>query len=101
MEKVSPETSDAYFQTRPLGRRHSALASPQSSVVPDRAWLETEMDEVVKRYGPDVPRPPHWGGYRVLPDRIEFWQGRADRMHDRLNYLRKQDGAWLMQRLAP
>jgi len=85
VEKVADEGSDAYFATRPLGSRHGALASPQSSVVPDRAWLETQMKGVVQRYGHHVPRPPHWGGYCVVPELIEFWQGRADRMHDRLN----------------
>ena len=101
VEKVSDEVSDAYFRTRPLGSRHSALASPQSSVVPDRGWLETQMHEVVQRYGHDVPRPPHWGGYCVTPQLIEFWQGRADRMHDRLNYLRQPNGEWRLERLAP
>ena len=101
VERVAEEVSDAYFATRPLGSRHSALASPQSSVVPDRAWLEAQMEEVVQRYGHHVPRPPHWGGYCVIPELIEFWQGRADRMHDRLNYRRHGDGTWLIERLAP
>lgn len=100
VEPVSGETSDAYFRTRPLGSRHSALASPQSMVVADRAWLEREFEAVVRRYPEDPPRPPHWGGYRVLPDRIEFWQGRLDRMHDRLQY-RRQDDGWALERLAP
>jgi len=101
VERVSEQTSDAYFATRPLGSRHGALASPQSSVVPNRAWLEEQMKEVAQRYGHGAPRPPHWGGYRVLPELIEFWQGRADRMHDRLNYRRSAGGDWTMQRLAP
>ncbi|RPI38735.1 MAG: pyridoxamine 5'-phosphate oxidase, partial [Betaproteobacteria bacterium] len=101
VERVAEEISDAYFATRPLGSRHSALASPQSSVVPDRDWLETQLEEVIQRYGHHVPRPPHWGGYCVLPELIEFWQGRADRMHDRLNYRRHADGSWLIERLAP
>jgi pyridoxamine 5'-phosphate oxidase len=99
-ERVSDEASDAYFRTRPLGSRHSALASPQSTVVADRAWLEREFEAVVRRYPADPPRPPHWGGYRVAPDRIEFWQGRPDRMHDRLQYRRRGDD-WVMERLAP
>ncbi len=99
--QVSEETSDAYFATRPLGSRHSALASPQSSVVSNRAWLEEQVKSVVARYGHEVPRPPHWGGYCVHPESIEFWQGRADRLHDRLVYGRKGDGEWSLIRLAP
>lgn len=99
--QVSEETSNAYFASRPLGSRHSALASPQSSVVANRAWLESQVEEVVARYGHAVPRPPHWGGYCVHPQTIEFWQGRADRLHDRLVYQRRSDGEWSMIRLAP
>jgi pyridoxamine 5'-phosphate oxidase len=99
--QVSEETSDAYFATRPLGSRHSALASPQSSVVSNRAWLEEQVKSIVARYGHEVPRPPHWGGYCVHPESIEFWQGRADRLHDRLVYGRKGDGEWSLVRLAP
>jgi len=99
--KVSEETSDAYFATRPLGSRHSALASPQSSVVPNRGWLEEQVKEVVSRYGQQVPRPPHWGGYCVYPAEIEFWQGRPDRLHDRLVYRRQAGGDWAMERLSP
>ena len=101
VERVSEETSDAYFATRPLGSRHSAMASPQSKVIPDRAWLEAEAEAVARRYGEQIPRPPHWGGYRVLADLIEFWQGRGDRLHDRLNYRRQRPGAWVRERLAP
>ena len=100
VERLSAEASDAYFATRPLGSRHSALASPQSTVVPDRAWLEREYDAVVRRYPDNPPRPPHWGGYRVAADRIEFWQGRLDRLHDRLQYRRRGD-EWIRERLAP
>jgi pyridoxamine 5'-phosphate oxidase len=99
--KVGDQTSDAYFASRPLGSRRSALASPQSSVVPDRAWLETQVKEVIARYGAQLPRPPHWGGYCVHPETIEFWQGRADRLHDRLVYRRRTDGEWTLERLAP
>ena len=101
VERVSEQSSDAYFATRPLGSRYSAMASPQSVVVPDRAWLENEADAVARRYGDQVPRPPQWGGYRVLPRRMEFWQGRPDRLHDRLDYRRQADGSWTMERLAP
>jgi len=100
VEALSAPDSDAYFATRPLGSRQSALASPQSSVVPDRAWLEHQFDAVVRRYPDDPPRPPHWGGYRVLPERIEFWQGRLDRLHDRLQYRRRGE-TWIRERLAP
>jgi pyridoxamine 5'-phosphate oxidase len=92
--------SDAYFATRPLGSRHSALASPQSQVVPDRHWLEAQARSVAQRYPDHPPRPPHWGGYRVVPQAIEFWQGRSDRLHDRLVY-RRRDGTWTRERLAP
>lgn len=101
VSKVSDETSDAYFATRPLGSRHGALASPQSSAVPSRSWLEEQVKEVVSRYGHDVPRPPHWGGYCVHPEEMEFWQGRADRLHDRLVYRRRANGEWSVERLAP
>jgi pyridoxamine 5'-phosphate oxidase len=101
VERMSEEASDGYFASRPLGSRHSALASPQSSVVPDRAWLEREAMAVARRYPQEPPRPPHWGGYRVTPTMIEFWQGRSDRMHDRLAYRRQPGGEWLVKRLAP
>jgi pyridoxamine 5'-phosphate oxidase len=101
VERVSADASDAYFASRPLGSRHSAAASPQSAVVPDRAWLEARSAEVADRYGEAIPRPENWGGYRVQPELIEFWQGRADRLHDRLNFRRESDGRWLRERLAP
>jgi pyridoxamine 5'-phosphate oxidase len=101
VERVNATDSDAYFATRHLGSRHSAWASPQSKVVPNRAWLEDRARGFAQQYGENVPRPPHWGGYRVLPARIEFWQGRDSRLHDRLNYRRQADGSWLMERLAP
>ncbi|MCC6535354.1 MAG: pyridoxamine 5'-phosphate oxidase [Burkholderiales bacterium] len=99
--RVSDAVSDAYFATRPLGSRRSALASPQSKVIPDRHWLDVQAKETAARYGDHVPRPPHWGGYSVIPALIEFWQGRDDRLHDRLSYRRRADGGWLMERLAP
>jgi len=100
VEKVTAAESDAYFATRPLGARLSARASAQSSVVPDRNTLEHEMRNQQRQYGDNPPRPPHWGGYRVLPSRVEFWQGRENRLHDRLLYLR-HGGSWKIERLAP
>jgi pyridoxamine 5'-phosphate oxidase len=99
-EKVSASESDAYFVTRPLGARLSAWASNQSETVASRQILEQAVDEARRRYGDNPPRPPHWGGYRLLPRAIEFWQGRADRLHDRLLYERAGAG-WKIQRLAP
>jgi len=101
VEKVSAADSDAYFATRHIGSRHSAWASPQSQTVASREWLEARAREFADKYGDDVPRPPHWGGYRVLPELIEFWQGRDDRLHDRLLYRRKAAGGWTISRLAP
>ncbi|HTM61712.1 MAG TPA: pyridoxamine 5'-phosphate oxidase [Burkholderiales bacterium] len=104
IERVSDADSEAYYKSRPLGARHSAWASPQSERVASRTVLESAMAEVKKRYGDAPPRPPHWGGYRCLPTEIEFWQGRADRLHDRLVYRRKNEHAasgWTVERLAP
>jgi pyridoxamine 5'-phosphate oxidase len=100
VEKVDAADSDAYFVTRPLGARHSAWASTQSETVASRSVLENAMAEVKARHGDSPPRPPHWGGYRVTPSEIEFWQGRADRLHDRLLY-RRADNQWKIERLAP
>jgi len=101
VEKLSGAESDAYFARRPRGHRISAWASPQSAVIPARATLETYMEDVERRFaGVDVPRPPHWGGYRVVPERMEFWQGRPDRAHDRLVYVRTP-AYWKRERLAP
>ena len=100
IEKVSSEESDAYFVSRPLGSRIGAWASPQSKVLPDRLTLTAKVASIVLRYGKNPPRPPHWGGYRVLPQTIEFWQGRKNRLHDRLLYTRQADG-WKRERLAP
>jgi pyridoxamine 5'-phosphate oxidase len=99
-EKVSAQESDEYYVTRPLGARHSAWASNQSEIVQSRQVLERAMEDVRRRHGDNPPRPPHWGGYRVTPRAIEFWQGRADRLHDRLLYERAGAG-WKIQRLAP
>ncbi|MBM7060507.1 pyridoxamine 5'-phosphate oxidase [Pseudomonas sp. UL073] len=101
VERVTAEESDAYFQVRPLGSRLGAWASPQSRVIRDRAELEGLLADTEQRFLDQAPHcPPHWGGYRLLPERIEFWQGRASRLHDRLNYRRKAE-TWLRERLAP
>jgi pyridoxamine 5'-phosphate oxidase len=101
VERSSAADSDAYFATRPLGSQHSAWASPQSTVVPGRAWLEARAQDFAARYETQAPRPPFWGGYRLVPERIEFWQGRADRLHDRLCYRLITSGGWTIERLAP
>ena len=101
VEKISVEESDAYFESRPLGSRIGAWASPQSEVVPNRATLEASEAEFKTRFGDNPPRPPHWGGYRLKPDSWQFWQGRRSRLHDRLRYTLTNDGGWLMERLAP
>jgi pyridoxamine 5'-phosphate oxidase len=102
VEKVSAEESDAYFQTRAFGSQLGAWASPQSQVIANRDILESRMKELTARYlHGSVPRPPHWGGYRVIPEEIEFWQGQPNRLHDRLRYRRAGSSSWLMERLAP
>lgn len=101
VSKVSHDESDAYFQVRPLGSRLGAWASPQSRVIADRAELEGLLKATEQRFSDTQPHcPEHWGGYRLLPERIEFWQGRSSRLHDRLNY-RLVDQAWQRERLAP
>lgn len=101
VEKVTAKVSDAYFASRPRGSRLGAWASDQSRVVDDRAELEARLDEVEEQYDDGhIPRPPHWGGYRVLPTRFEFWQGRPNRLHDRLEYV-PANGSWTIRRLAP
>ncbi len=99
--KVSRRESDDYFRTRPRGSQLSAWASPQSDLLAGRAEIEHRFAVASDRYRDPVPRPPQWGGYRLAPEAIEFWQGRADRLHDRLRYRRKRDGRWLIERLAP
>ena len=100
VQKVSAAESDGYFASRPLGARLSAWASEQSMPVASRRLLEEAVEQAKQRFGEQPPRPPHWGGYRVTPQRIEFWQGRADRLHDRLLYTRDAP-AWKIERLAP
>jgi len=100
VQRTSEHESDAYFASRPLDSRIGAWASPQSEVIPDREVLAAREAEAVARFGQHPPRPPHWGGYRVVPDAWEFWQGRKSRLHDRLRY-RLVDGQWLRERLAP
>ena len=102
VERVSPVESDAYFETRPLDSRLSVHASRQSEVIESREVLEEAFERVKRTYGDGgVPRPECWGGYRVVPDEYEFWQGRASRLHDRLRYMRNADGSWRRERLAP
>ena len=100
VEKVSDAESDAYYASRPLDSRIGAWASPQSQAIPGRAWLVAEAARFGAKFLLNPPRPPHWGGFRVKPDRWEFWQGRKSRLHDRLCY-RLEGGAWLRERLAP
>jgi pyridoxamine 5'-phosphate oxidase len=100
IERVSAEDSDAYFASRPLASRIGAWASPQSEPIPGKAWLVAKAAEMGLRHGLSPARPPHWGGYRVCPEAIEFWQGRPSRLHDRLLYTRG-DGGWMRSRLAP
>jgi len=100
--KQSTEESTAYFHNRPLDSQLSALASPQSSVIPNRAFLEDAVEALAAKYeGAAVPLPRNWGGYRVIPQTIEFWVHRENRLHDRLRYSRQPTGAWRIERLAP
>lgn len=101
VERISDAESDEYFASRPRASRIGAWASPQSRPIADRAELDALVAEAEARFeGVDVPRPPHWGGWRLVPDRWEFWQGRPNRLHDRLRYDRTPDG-WTITRLAP
>ena len=102
VERISPEESDEYFRTRPRESQLGALASPQSEVIESREVLECRFREMNESYrGREVERPEHWGGYRIRPERIEFWSNRPGRLHDRILYERQPDGSWTMKRLAP
>jgi len=101
VSRVSAAESEAYYRSRPLGSRLGAWASHQSAVIESRAELEERLQRTTEQFGDgDVPLPPHWGGFRVLPDEIEFWQGRSNRLHDRLRYTRAESG-WSIARLSP
>ncbi|MFN3690863.1 MAG: pyridoxamine 5'-phosphate oxidase [Fimbriimonadales bacterium] len=102
VEQVDDSEADAYFATRPRGHQLAAWVSPQSAPIPDRSWLETRAAAVEREFeGREVARPPYWTGYRVVPERFEFWQGRRNRLHDRLLYTIQPDGRWKRERLAP
>jgi pyridoxamine 5'-phosphate oxidase len=101
VEVLEPEESDAYFASRSRGSQLGAWASKQSEVIPDREWLEARLAAVDAEYPGDVPRPPHWGGFRLLPTTVEFWEGRPNRLHDREAFTRGEDGAWVSARLSP
>jgi pyridoxamine 5'-phosphate oxidase len=102
VEKTSVVESEAYFHSRPASSQLGAWASAQSETVADRAQLEAQFSAALEKYGEaEIPLPPHWGGYRLAPRTIEFWQGRRSRLHDRFRYTLQRDGAWKIERLAP
>jgi pyridoxamine 5'-phosphate oxidase len=101
VERLSLEESEEYFRTRPLGSRLAAWASRQSEPIADRATLERAYAEAEERYGADPPLPPWWGGFVLRPGRLEFWQNRPNRLHDRFRYTRDEAGGWRVERLAP
>ncbi|HEY0299494.1 MAG TPA: pyridoxamine 5'-phosphate oxidase [Arachidicoccus sp.] len=100
VEKISAQQSDAYFYSRPPGSRVGAWSSPQSEVIPSRELLEANEKHFKEKFGEEIPRPEHWGGYVVIPESIEFWQGRPNRLHDRLLYT-LENHQWKIERLAP
>ncbi len=102
VERVSEKESEDYFLSRPTGSQIGAWASPQSHVIANRTWLEHKVKELTEKFSSEkITRPPHWGGYRVKPVIIEFWQGRSSRLHDRIQYTLQDDGSWVRERLAP
>jgi pyridoxamine 5'-phosphate oxidase len=101
VKKTSREESESYFKSRPRGSQLAAWASNQSDIVADRAALEAKWSEMEKKFPNEVPLPPNWGGYVLKPERIEFWQGRASRLHDRFCYTRQKNNSWKLERLAP
>ncbi len=102
IEKIAPGESDTYFNSRPVGSRIGAWASPQSQPITDRNILDLNYAKYEEEFSKvEIPRPPHWGGYKVIPNHIEFWQGRSSRMHDRILFTRNDEGNWVRSRLAP
>lgn len=102
LNKLPREDAESYFASRPAGNQIGAWVSEQSLVIPGREWLEEREAEIRARFGDGpIPCPPHWGGYTLLAEEIEFWQGRTSRLHDRLRYRRQPDGSWKMERLSP
>ncbi len=102
VSKIEENTSNAYFKTRPLGSQIGAWASPQSKVIPNRSWLELQEQQTMKKFSQiEIPKPPYWGGYIVKPTLIEFWQGRPNRLHDRIQYTLQRNQLWKIERLAP
>jgi pyridoxamine 5'-phosphate oxidase len=101
VERTAAAESDKYFNSRPLKSRLSAIASHQSAPIANRAALEQNYEAVASQYGEEPPRPQNWGGFRLVPERIEFWQGRRSRFHDRIVYQRQEDGSWTRHRLQP
>ncbi|WP_140936921.1 pyridoxamine 5'-phosphate oxidase [Sphingobacterium lumbrici] len=103
VEKLSPEDSDEYFASRPRGSRIGAWSSPQSAVIPDRDFLEKKVERFAQDFedSEEIPRPDFWGGYIVKPVKVEFWQGRSSRLHDRIQYTLEENGTWIINRLAP
>lgn len=101
VEKISDAENDAYFHSRPRDSRIGALASEQSKTITNRAVLDDRFSNISAQYGDQVPRPAHWGGFRLVPDYVEFWQGRSSRFHDRIAFTKNDQGVWLRQRLQP
>jgi pyridoxamine 5'-phosphate oxidase len=102
VEKIKIEESDAYFFSRPFASQIGALASPQSQVIPNRAFLEEKEAALLKKTDENtIKRPEHWGGYRLVPEEVEFWQGRSSRLHDRIHYQKEGEASWKIERLAP